>query len=47
VHNRVEASLSRRIEFDLVYIKHQGLLLDVYILLKTVKVVLSGSGVTH
>ncbi len=47
VHNRGEASLSRRIEFDLVYIKHQGLLLDVYILLKTVKVVLSGSGVTH
>ena len=34
-------------QYDLVYLKHQSLLLDCYILLKTVIVVLRGSGVTH
>jgi len=47
IHNRGEASLSKRIQYDLIYIKHQGLFLDLFILLKTIKVVIFGSGVTH
>jgi len=34
-------------EYDLVYLKHQSLLLDLYILLKTVMVVIKGDGITH
>ena len=44
VHNRGEPDLTRRIEYDLLYLKHQGLLLDLYILAKTVKVILRGEG---
>ena len=44
VHNRGEPDLSRRIEYDLLYLKHQGLLLDLYILAKTVKVILRSEG---
>ncbi len=40
-------SLSRRITYDLIYMKHQSLLLDSYILYKTVIVVIRGSGTTH
>lgn len=47
IHNRGEASLARRIEYDLIYIKHQSLVLDLIILMKTVMVVLTGKGVTH
>jgi exopolysaccharide biosynthesis polyprenyl glycosylphosphotransferase len=47
IHNRGEPSLVKRVQHDLIYIKHQSLLLDLYILFKTVKVVLSGKGVTH
>jgi exopolysaccharide biosynthesis polyprenyl glycosylphosphotransferase len=39
--------LAAAIEYDLVYLKHQSLLLDVYIMMKTVLVVVRGSGVTH
>jgi len=39
--------LAGAIKYDLVYLKHQSFLLDLYILLKTVVVVLRGSGVTH
>ena len=46
IHNRGETDLARRIEYDLIYIKHQGLALDLYILFKTVKVVLFGEGTT-
>ena len=47
IHNRGEPSLNRRIEYDLIYIKQQSHLLDLYILVKTLKVVLRGDGVTH
>ena len=39
--------LAAAIEYDLIYLKHQGLLLDLYIILKTVFVVLRGRGITH
>ena len=39
--------LAGAIGYDLIYLKHQSFLLDLYILLKTVAVVLKGSGVTH
>ena len=39
--------LAGAIEYDLIYLKHQSFLLDLYILLKTVVVVFKGSGVTH
>ncbi len=47
IHNRGEPDLAKRVAFDLIYIKHQGLLLDLYILFKTVKVILFGKGITH
>jgi len=39
--------LAEGIEYDLVYLKHQSFLLDLYVLVKTVAVVVRGSGVTH
>ena len=39
--------LAAAIEYDLIYLKHQSLLLDLYIMLKTVDVVVRGRGVTH
>jgi exopolysaccharide biosynthesis polyprenyl glycosylphosphotransferase len=39
--------LAAAVEYDLVYLKHQSLLLDLYIMAKTVHVVIFGSGVTH
>ncbi len=47
VECRGDHSLSRRIAYDLIYMKHQGLLLDLYIVFKTFVVVLRGSGTTH
>lgn len=47
VMNRGDPSLASRIRYDLVYLKHQGLFLDVFILLKTVWVVMRGSGVVR
>ncbi len=38
-------SLQRRIKYDLIYLKDQGVLLDLYILWRTVVVVLRGSNV--
>ena len=39
--------LAQGIKYDLMYLKHQSLTLDVYIILKTILVVLLGKGVTH
>ncbi len=47
INNRGESSLANRTRYDLLYMKHQGLSLDLYILLKTILVVFKGSGVTH
>lgn len=47
IHNRGEPDLGERIRFDLIYLKHQSLVLDLYILLRTVVVVVRGSGRTH
>lgn len=47
IHNRGEPSLANRVEYDLIYLKHQSLLLDLYILVKTIKVVCLGNGITH
>ncbi|MFW6065961.1 MAG: sugar transferase [Planctomycetota bacterium] len=46
VECRGNTSLSRRIALDLVYMKHQGPVLDAYILFKTVLVVLRGTETT-
>lgn len=45
--NRGEPSLVARVRHDLLYLKHQSLLLDCYIMLKTVGVVIRGGGITH
>ncbi len=47
IRNRGENSLAERVKHDLIYLKHQSLALDLYILLKTIVVVFRGSGVTH
>jgi exopolysaccharide biosynthesis polyprenyl glycosylphosphotransferase len=47
INNRGEASLSKRVRYDLVYLKQQGLVLDAYIMAKTLAVMVKGSGVTH
>lgn len=39
--------LASGIQYDLYYMKHQGLLFEIYIILKTVEVVLRGKGITH
>ena len=45
VTSRGDPSLAKRIEYDLWYLKNQGLLLDLFILLKTVLVIFRGDGV--
>lgn len=47
ISNRGETSLAERVKYDLIYLKHQSFFLDVYILLKTLVVVVRGAGVTH
>ena len=47
VTNRGEASLGARVRHDLLYLKHQSLLLDFYIMLKTVGVMVRGKGTSH
>ena len=47
VMNRGEASLAARIRHDLLYLKHQSLTLDFYVMLRTVGVLVRGSGTTH
>ena len=39
-----EADAKRKLEFDLYYVKHAGIVLDMIILLQTVEVVLLGQG---
>jgi exopolysaccharide biosynthesis polyprenyl glycosylphosphotransferase len=45
VMSRGDPSLAKRIELDLYYLKHQGLFLDVFIMLKTILVVCRGDGI--
>jgi exopolysaccharide biosynthesis polyprenyl glycosylphosphotransferase len=45
ISNRGEPSLAERVKIDLVYLKKQDVLLDLYILVKTAYVVLRGNGV--
>ena len=47
VNNRGEGSLSERVKYDLIYLKYQGLMLDLYILYRTVIVIITGKGVSH
>lgn len=47
IRNRGGTSLAERVEHDLVYLKHQGMALDLYILCKTPIVLIRGSGITH
>jgi exopolysaccharide biosynthesis polyprenyl glycosylphosphotransferase len=44
VMSRGDPSLTKRIEYDLHYLKHQSFFLDLFILLKTVVVILRGDG---
>jgi lipopolysaccharide/colanic/teichoic acid biosynthesis glycosyltransferase len=44
IMSRGDPSLEKRIGFDLYYLKHQGLWLDLYILLRTIVVVIQGDG---
>jgi exopolysaccharide biosynthesis polyprenyl glycosylphosphotransferase len=44
VMSRGDPSLARRIEFDLYYLKRQSFSLDVFIILKTILVVIRGDG---
>ena len=46
ITNRGEPSLAKRVERDLIYMKHQGFLFDCYILLRTLLVVFRGDGRT-
>ncbi len=47
IMNRGEPDLSERIKHDLNYLKHQGPILDLYIIFKTIGVMFKGKGVTH
>ncbi len=44
VMSRGDPSLARRIEFDLHYLKRQSFFLDLFIILKTIQVVIRGDG---
>lgn len=44
VMSRGDPSLAKRIEYDLHYLKHQSLFLDLFILLKTIVVIVRGDG---
>jgi lipopolysaccharide/colanic/teichoic acid biosynthesis glycosyltransferase len=47
INGRQEIRFSERIEFDLWYIDHLSLWLDIRIIIRTVKKVISGTGVKH
>ncbi|HEX8906548.1 MAG TPA: sugar transferase, partial [Longimicrobiaceae bacterium] len=47
IRNRGGTDLAERVEYDLVYLKHQGPMLDLYILWNTPAVLVRGSGITH
>jgi exopolysaccharide biosynthesis polyprenyl glycosylphosphotransferase len=44
VMSRGDPSLARRMEYDLFYLKHQSLILDLYIMARTVLVIIRGDG---
>ena len=44
VNCRGDTSLSQRVQLDLYYLKYQSLALDIYIILKTIPVILRGEG---
>jgi lipopolysaccharide/colanic/teichoic acid biosynthesis glycosyltransferase len=44
IMNRGDLSLSKRIEYDLYYLKNQSLLFDLSIMLRTIIVVIRGEG---
>lgn len=44
VNGGYDLTPEKKLDYDLYYIKHQGLLLDLQILFKTVKVILTGEG---
>ncbi len=46
IMNRGEPKLDERIKYDLIYLKHQGFLFDLYIFIRTIDVVLRGRGIT-
>jgi exopolysaccharide biosynthesis polyprenyl glycosylphosphotransferase len=46
IMSRGDLSLARRVEYDLVYLKHQSLWLDLYIIFRTFIVVVRGEGIT-
>jgi lipopolysaccharide/colanic/teichoic acid biosynthesis glycosyltransferase len=43
-YGSTEEDAKRKLEFDLYYVKHAGIVLDLVILLQTVEVVLLGKG---
>ena len=43
----IPLAAAKGVKYDLIYLKNQSFLLDLYILFKTVIVVLRGSGITH
>lgn len=47
VSNRGGADLAQRVRYDLLYLKNQSLLMDLYVIVRTIGVVLRGSGITH
>jgi len=47
IMNRGEPALAERVKYDLIYLKHQSLLFDLYIVVRTIDVVLRGRGITH
>lgn len=47
IMNRGEPLLKERVKYDLIYLKQQSLLCDLYIIGRTFAVVTLGSGVTH
>jgi exopolysaccharide biosynthesis polyprenyl glycosylphosphotransferase len=47
ISNRGEPSLSRRVKYDLIYLKRQNLFFDLYVMCMTFKVLVRGAGLTH
>jgi len=47
IHGRNELTWEERIKYDVWYVEHKSLSLDIYILLRTIPVVLKAKGVFH
>jgi O-antigen biosynthesis protein WbqP len=47
IHGRDELAIAVKVEFDEYYLKHRSLLLDLWILFKTVTKVMRREGVSH